>query len=180
VNPETRQDRLAAMNDAWQAAEASEEQSEKKEWENPPDGEYQARVHSFDFHDGKNGLALRTQFELLGPHNAGWKVSTFHPLEDRDRLKWTKQHLSMLGVNAHSLEELESALPSALDKVCDVALRTRKGKDGREWQNLYLNRVVGGVTASESQPVSGEEPPPHDDEDRPKPKDEIPLDDIPF
>jgi len=95
-------------------------------------------------------------------------------------LKWTKQNLSMLGVNAHSLEELESALPSALDKVCDVALRTRKGKDGREWQNLYLNRVVGGVTASESQPVSGEEPPPHEDTDQPKPKDEIPLDDIPF
>lgn len=176
MSPETRQDRLAAMNDAWQQAD-TDDKPEKKEWENPPDGEYQARVHSFDFHDGKNGLALRTQFEIVGPSNAGWKVSTFHPLENPDRLKWTKQHLTMLGVKAHSLEELEAALPSALDKVCDVALKTRKGNDGREWQNVYLNRVMGGVTASASQPVS-DTPPPHEDTDRPKPKDD--LDDIPF
>ena len=177
MTPETRQDRLAAMNDAWQAAEVSEEKSEKKEWENPPDGEYQARVHSFDFHDTKNGLTLRTQFELLGPSNAGWKVSTFHTLEDASRLKWTKQHLLMLGVKAHSLEELESALPSALDKVCDVALKSKQVGD-KTYQNLYLNRVVGGVTASATEPVSSEAPPPHEDEDRPKQKDD--LDDLPF
>ena len=177
MNPETRTDRLAAMNDAWKAADAGgDEKPEKKEWENPPDGEYQARVHSFDFHDGKGGLALRTQFELIGPSNAGWKVSTFHPLENPDRLKWTKRHLLMLGVEAHSLEELEAALPSALDKVCDVALKSKKVGE-TTYQNLYLNRVMGGVKAEPSVPAA-EEPPPHEDADRPKPKDD--LDDIPF
>lgn len=177
MTPEaTRQDRLAAMDDAWKAADA-DDKPEKKEWENPPDGEYQARVHSFDFHDGKSGLALRTQFELLGPSNAGWKVSTFHPLEDTGRLKWTKLHLTQLGVNAHSLSELEAALPQALDQVCDVVLKTRKVGD-KSYQNLYVNRVMNGVTASASEPVSEDAPPPHEDFDRPKPKDD--LDDIPF
>lgn len=178
MNPDTRTDRLAAMDDAWKAADASDDKPEKKEWENPPDGEYQARVHSFDFHDGKSGLALRTQFELVGPSNAGWKVSTFHPLEDTERLKWTKRHLLMLGVEANSLAELEAALPSALDKVCDVALKSKQVGD-KTYQNLYVNRVMNGVTASASQPVSDDAPPPHEDFDRPKPKRDD-LDDIPF
>jgi hypothetical protein len=59
-----------------------------------------------------------------------------------------------------------------------VALKSRQVGD-KTYQNCYINRVVGGVTASASQPAS-EEPPPHEDGDRPKPKDEIPLDDIPF
>lgn len=178
MTPEqTRAERLKAMDGAWQAADADEKQEEAREWENPPDGDYQARVHSFDFHDGKGGLALRTQFELIAPSNAGWKVSTFHPLENPERLKWTKRHLAALGVEAHSLEELEVNLNGALDKVCDVALKTRKGNDGREWQNLYLNRVHQGVTAGP--PGSATEAPPHQDTDRPEPK-LAPLDDIPF
>ena len=177
MTPEaTRQDRLAAMDDAWKAAD-TEDKGESKEWENPPDGEYQARVHSFDFHDGKSGLALRTQFELLGPNNAGWKVSTFHPLEDTGRLKWTKLHLDQLGVNATSLSELEAALPEALDQVCDVVLKTKTANNGKNYQNIYVNKVMRGVTASASEPVT-DAPPPHEDFDRPKPKDD--LDDIPF
>lgn len=176
MNPETRQDRLAAMDDAWKAADATDDKPESKEWENPPDGEYQARVHSFDFHDGKSGLALRTQFELLAPSNAGWKVSTFHPLEDTERLKWTKRHLTQLGVEANSLAELEAALPKALDLVCDVVLKSKKVGD-KTYQNLYVNRVMNGVTATASEPID-DAPPPHEDFDRPKQKDD--LDDIPF
>lgn len=166
-------DRLKAMEGAWAEADAAEDKSDERVYENPPDGEYQARVHSFDFHDGKSGLALRTQFELLAPSNMGWKVSTFHPLEQADRLRWTKSHLKMLGVEAHSFEELEAALPKALDQVCDVVLKTRKANNGKEYQNLYVNRVMNGVTAS------AEEPPPHEDTDQPAPKRDD-LDDIPF
>ena len=177
MTPETRAERLKAMDNAWKAADADEPKEEKREWENPPDGDYQARVHSFDFHDGKGGLALRTQFEIVGPSNMGWKVSTFHPLENPERLKWTKRHLEALGVSAFSLEELEVNLQTALDKVCEVALKTRKGNDGREYQNLYLNRVMEGFTLSSE--GSAEQPPPHSDKDEPAPKG-VPLDDIPF
>lgn len=177
MTPDDTKQRLAAMDEAWKSAEADTDKSEKKEWTNPDDGEYQARVDRFDFHDGKGGLALRTQFELLGPSNAGWKVSTFHPLENPERLKWTKLHLQQLGIEASSLEELEVLLPKALDQVCDVALKTKRANNGKDYQNLYINKVVEGVTASASDPVS-DAPPPHGDFDRPKPKDD--LDDIPF
>lgn len=177
MTPDDKQERLAAMDSAWKSADAGEEKGENKEWTNPPDGEYQARVDRFDFHDGKSGLALRTQFELLGPSNAGWKVSTFHPLEDTERLKWTKLHLHQLGVEAQSLVELEAELPKVLDQVCDVVLKTKQANNGKEYQNLYINKVVEGVTASASESVS-EAPPPHEDFDRPKQKDD--LGDIPF
>jgi hypothetical protein len=177
VTPDTRTERLKAMDSAWKAADADEPKEEKREWENPPDGDYQARVHSFDFHDGKGGLALRTQFEIVGPSNMGWKVSTFHPLENPERLKWTKRHLEALGVVAFSLEELETNLQTALDKVCEVVLKTRKGNDGREYQNLYLNRVMEGITLSPEGRT--EEPPPHTDNDEPAPKRDS-FDDIPF
>ena len=174
-----RAKRLAAMENAWKEADTPKSDGEKKkEYEPIPDGEYQARVDLFDFHESKKdgSLSLRTQFEIIGPTRAGAKVSTFHDLEKPERLKWTRRHVEDLGLSVHSLEELESALPSALDKVCDIALKSKQVGD-KTYQNCYINRVLDGVTASASIPT---EAPPHSDADQPAPKDGAHMDDIPF
>jgi hypothetical protein len=174
-----RKARLAAMEKAWSQADPPKSDGDKKkEYEPLPDGEYQARIELFDFHESKKdgSLSLRTQFEILGPVREGARVSTFHDLEKPERLKWTRRHIEDLGINVHSLEELESALPSALDKVCDLALKSRE-VNGTTYQNVYVNRVLDGVTASASTPS---EAPPHSDADEPAPKEDIHLDEIPF
>lgn len=174
-----RKARLAAMENAWKQADAPKSDSEKKEYEPLPDGEYQGRVELFDFHESKKdgSLSLRTQFEILGPVREGARVSTFHDLEKPERLKWTRLHLEALGINVHSLEELESALPSALDKVADLALKSKQVGD-KTYQNVYVNRVLDGVTATATTPT--EEPPPLTDADQPAPKGDADLDEIPF
>lgn len=176
---EDRKARLAAMEKAWQQADPPKGDGEKKEYEPLPDGEYQARIELFDFHESKKdgSLSLRTQFEVLGPTREGARVSTFHDLEKPERLKWTRLHLEALGINVHSLEELESALPRALDKVCDLALKSKQVGD-KTYQNVYLNRVLEGVTASAT--TATEEPPPHSDADEPAPKGDADMDEIPF
>jgi hypothetical protein len=175
---EDRKARLAAMEKAWKGADAPKADGEKNAYKPIPDGEYQARVDLFTFHESKKdgSLSLRTQFEIIGPDRIGAKVSTFHDLEKPERLKWTRRHIEDLGLNVHSLEELESALPSALDKVCDLALKSRE-VNGKKYQNVYLNRVLNGVTASASTP--SDEAPPHSDADEPAPKRDD-LDEIPF
>jgi hypothetical protein len=175
---EDRKARLAAMESAWKGADAPKSDGAKKEYEPLPDGEYQARIDLFDFHESKKdgSLSLRTQFEIIGPDRIGAKVSTFHDLEKPERLKWTRRHIEDLGLNVHSLEELESALPSALDKVCDLALKSKQVGD-KTYQNVYVNRVLEGVTASA---IGSSEAPPHTDSDAPAPKDDPHLDEIPF
>ena len=175
-----RKARLAAMESAWKGADAPKGDGEKKEYEPIPDGEYQARIELFDFHESKKdgSLSLRTQFEIIAPTRSGARVSTFHDLEKPERLKWTRLHLENLGINVHSLEELEAALPSALDKVADIALKTKTGNNGKDYQNCYITRVLEGVTASAASPSDG--PPPPTDADRPAPKDDPHLDEIPF
>jgi hypothetical protein len=177
-----RKARLAAMESAWNQTEAPSGDRPKKEYEPIPDGEYQARIELFDFHESKKdgSLSLRTQFEIIGPTRDGAKVSCFHDLEKPERLKWTRMHLELLGINVHSFQELEAALPSALDKVAEIALKTRTGNNGTDYQNVYLNRVLEGVTASAQMPRTDDTPPPPTDADQPAPKDDPHLDEIPF
>lgn len=175
-----RKARLAAMEKAWQGAGPPKGDGEKKEYEPIPDGEYQARIELFDFHESKKdgSLSLRTQFEVIAPSREGARVSTFHDLEKPERLKWTRLHLENLGINVHSLEELESALPDALDKVADIALKSKQVGD-KTYQNVYVNRVLEGVTASAVTPTA-EKPPTPTDADQPAPKGGADLDEIPF
>lgn len=176
-----RKARLAAMESAWKQADTPKGDGEKKkEYEPIPDGEYQARIELFDFHESKKdgSLSLRTQFEIIAPTREGARVSTFHDLEKPERMKWTRLHLENLGINVHSLEELESALPDALDKVADIVLKSKQVGD-KTYQNCYVNRVLDGVTASASTPRT-DTPPPPTDADRPAPKGDADMDSIPF
>lgn len=139
-------ERLADQEKKWEQAEAADRSG------SIPDGEYQATVARFDFHESKKDgtLRLQTEFEILSPAEfEGRKISTFHALEGEIRqLGWTKSHLEMLGVeNINPLADLEDRLPEALDKVCDIAVRTRT-VGGKSYTNVYLNRVLDGVKAS--------------------------------
>jgi hypothetical protein len=155
-------DRLNKMDADWDSTQNSTNGT--KEYDPIPDGQYQARVRRFDFHESKKdgNLLLRTEFEIVAPTNEGRVISSFHDLENPERLGYAKNHLLLLGVEVERLSEVENALPAALDKVCEIAVKSRQVGD-RQYQNVYLNKVLDGVKAEAS-----------------KPKSPADLDDIPF
>jgi hypothetical protein len=155
-------DRLNKMDADWDSTQNSTNGT--KEYDPIPDGQYQARVRRFDFHESKKdgNLLLRTEFEIVAPTNEGRVISSFHDLENPERLGYAKNHLLLLGVEVERLSEVENALPAALDKVCEIAVKSRQVGD-RTYQNVYLNKVLEGVKAEAS-----------------KPKSPADLDDIPF
>lgn len=108
----------------------------------PPDGDYQVVIDRFDFiESNKNGrLYLKTIGTVaVGPHK-GRQVSTLHDLEDPDRLKYLKRHLSTMEVEPVSLRHLEASLAGALDVPFLVAIKTTS--DG--YRNVYFNQKLGG------------------------------------
>lgn len=151
--------RLADLDTDWSKSESNG----SKDYDPVPDGQYQARIRRFDFHESKKdgNLLLRTEFEIIAPTNEGRVVSSFHDLENPERLGYAKNHLLLMGVEVERLSEIEAALPAALDQVCEIAVKSRQVGE-KTYQNIYLNKVLKDVKAGESQPRSDDRPPPLD------------------
>lgn len=151
-------DRLAAMDDQYESAEA------RTGGALVPDGEYEAVLERFDFWDpsakGKEGgLKLVTELSVTDGEYAGVAApSVWHELEDPDRIGWTKGYLQMLGLEGIRLSQLESAL-EPLAGATKVAIRVvTKG----QYRNTYINEVIGkpgeaDLTGAPTAPAAEEE-----------------------
>lgn len=151
--------RLEDLDADWKAT-GTNGSNEKSEYEPVPDGTYQARVKSFDIFEGKHDgdVTLRTEFEIITGDRSGRSVSTFHNLENPDRLPYAKSHLAMLGIELEKLSEIQDKLDPALDSVCEIAVKSKEGTsrsgERRTYTNVYLNKVLADVKAGGSEPKS--------------------------
>lgn len=139
-------DRLAGLNTDWQDAKTF-----NKVW--PPDGDYQALVHRFDFFEGgaANHAFLKTELEVQ--HDDEWQgtsVETIHDLEDPDRLGFLKQHLHVLGLDLDDFSQLEVRLSEVLDVPVQIRIKTsdKKNSDGEHYRNVFVNERLGGPVRS--------------------------------
>lgn len=140
--------RLAAMQEAFNDAPTDSGSIT----ELPPDGEYQALVKSFDVFESKAGdLYLKTVLEVAFDREyAGREAPTIHSLDDPDRIKFLKTHLSRLGADVENLDMREvrpgsELLTSLLDVPVAIAVRTSSKTDanGVPYRNVYLNERLG-------------------------------------
>lgn len=122
----------------------------------PPDGDYQVVIDGFEFIESQKNLRLYLKTigtVATGPHK-GRRVSTLHDLEDPDRLKYLKKHLSTLEVEPVSLRHLEAELAGALDVPFLVAVKTNG-----EYRNVYFNQKLGGpIRESDVTPPAAQQP----------------------
>lgn len=130
----------------------------------PPDDNYQAVVDRFDFLEWPTGLFLKTEMRIHGGDYDGMHVETIHAMEDPDRMEFLKKHLQALGAMPERLSDIEKVLPSALDAVVDVTVKTsdRTNAEGQPYRNLYVNKVIRSMVSdigpSAYDPVDDPEP----------------------
>lgn len=146
-------DRLSRMDDAWGKAQVDSRGL-------PPDGDYQAMIDRFDFIDSSNGLLLKTELHITQGDYEGMRCSTIHNLEQSDRLEPAKRHLAALNALPQKLSDLERVLPSALDALVEVTVKTAAKTDehGNHYRNLYVNKVLAHSGHVASDVPSGFEP----------------------
>jgi hypothetical protein len=106
--------RLAAMAGSWADAPADTGSI----YTPPPDGEYQALIHEFDFIEQKDpphAVFLKVTFQVDNdPEFSGRRVDTLFSLEDPERIKWLKSFLARLGVDVEQTPITEVRPGSAL------------------------------------------------------------------
>lgn len=128
------QERLRRMDGAYDQAQVPTNEANQV-----PDGEYHAVVDRFDFIEVDNRLKLLTEMSVAVGTHAGAKLTTWHDLEDPERIAYTKKHLAVLECEPPSLAQLEDVLKDALDAPVRVAVKT----SAKGYKNVYVNQRLG-------------------------------------
>ena len=157
-------DILGGMDDAWGDTEPAGGGGM------PPDGVYRARVDRFEFTNSKQDGALQLKTELVIESGGyeGSRVSTWHDLQDPERLSWLKGHLLNMGLELERLSELQQSLPAVLDTPVEIRIRTtvkRVNGEERRYTNVYVNKRLGDppAPATTNERVGTAAPDPDDD-----------------
>lgn len=153
------QERLAAMDDAFESAPADG----GSKYDLPPDGTYRGQVKRFDFPllEGEKVLYLKTEIVVTQPEEfAGREVSTIHNLENPDRLSWVKKHLTILGYQG-TLSELPVKLGETVGRGVEFVIKTgtKTDSDGNPYRNVYINKSFSRQESDVSADASDFSPP---------------------
>ena len=124
------------LEQMWGAATTESRQT--GEFENLPDGKYQAKIESIRFgHTKEKGLPMFSWDLILVSSHAGRHIFHNRVMSSADNVKYAKQDFTNVGLHANSINELTDKLDEILDAVIEIQLKT-KG----QYQNCYINKVV--------------------------------------
>jgi len=127
---------MQELEQMWGAAETKKPQA--GEFENLPDGKYQARIDSIRFgHTKETAKPMFSWDMVLVSSHAGRHIFHNRVMASADNVKWAKQDFANLDLQAESINELTDKLDEILDAIIEIQLKT-KG----QYQNCYINKVV--------------------------------------
>jgi hypothetical protein len=116
-----------------------------QEFSELPDGRYQAEITESRVEHAKSSGRLQwaLTFKIIAPGEfAGrykWKTSG---LDNEERLEFVKKDLVRLGSHLEKISELPSVCPDFIGAVVEIGLKTKTGKDGNEYQNVFINGLI--------------------------------------
>lgn len=123
------------------------EQAEEVGFTELPDGKYQARIERAAIEPNKKTGELMLVWELVivtGDYE-GKTVRKLNTIRN-ETLSFIKTDFSRLNVQIEKFSKLESYLPEVLDLIVNIELKHGKANaEGKSYQNIYLNKVVGRV-----------------------------------
>lgn len=111
-----------------------------------PDGTYSVRLDRAEVKQNRRGepmvsLGFRV---VAGEYRDRWVWKHQTVSADETRLSFLKRDLAFLGVNiARGIEDLPGELETAIGVELTVDLKTKRGNDGQDRQNSWLNPPEG-------------------------------------
>lgn len=130
---------LAAFDQAFAEAEV-----EERDFEEIPDGKYQAAIERVELTRTKEQGTpmLKWTLRVSGPAFAGRLLWRNNVLATPENVKWLKNDLHVCGLALGKLSDL----PAHLDRLLDIKLEITKRTRG-EFSNIYFNRLIAKADA---------------------------------
>ena len=134
---------LEQFRAAWNSAEVKD----AGEYTPPPDGKYQVSIDEIRFENAKTSgrLQLAWVLKVVAPDaHKNRKVFHYRGLDKPEAVEWMKQDLFNCGLDVDEIgiTDLPNVLPKLLDRIIEVTLKTKKGRDGTDFQNCYINKLL--------------------------------------
>ncbi len=132
-------EQLAEFEGVWKSAD-----TESKEFENLPDGKYQAVIDECRFEQSKASgrWQLAWVLKVVAPGEyANRKIFNYMGLNNDIGIQIVKRSIYKCGLQVEDPKDLPGQLPYLLDRVIKVTLKTNK-KNGSEFQNMYVDDLI--------------------------------------
>jgi len=129
---------LKEFDSAWREAVVEDE------FKNLPDGKYQVSIDEIRFENAKKSgrLQLAWVLTVISPQeNKGRKIFHYRGLDNEESVKWMKKEMFICGLDSPNISDLPDKLPSILDSIIEVTLKTKKTANG-EFQNCFINKLL--------------------------------------
>lgn len=146
---------LEAYDEHWKGIEVQD----APEFGGLPDGRYQVEVDQARVeHSQRSGRPQLTLiFKVISGEYAGRYTGKFTGLDTDMGREIAKNDLHRLGLDIDKLSGLPQVTPMLIGVTAEIGLQTKPGKDGNEYQNTYINKLI------EVDAGNYIEPPPVDD-----------------
>ncbi|MBI5787822.1 MAG: DUF669 domain-containing protein [Candidatus Schekmanbacteria bacterium] len=117
--------------------------AEKKEFDQVPNGRYQAKIDKVHLERAKSTKATMLKWELviISGQYQNRRLFRNNMLATKENISWLKTDLATAGVVLVKNSDLPKRLNELLDVVLEVSVRNRKEGD-KEYQNVYLNKKL--------------------------------------
>jgi len=112
---------------------------EERDFDNVPDGKYQAVVDRVELTTAKSTdkPMLKWTLKIIAPHHVGRLLWRNNMIASPENIKWLKTDLHTCGLTIKKLSKLPDNLEKLLDTKIEVTVRTRGDS-----QNIYFNRLI--------------------------------------
>lgn len=150
------------IDNRWQSSKTPEAKEARGDFEEVPDGSYSCVVERAEWRKSKAGKEYLSMALVVdsGPHEGRW-IWRRNMLGSQENMTFLKKDLSTCGVAMpERLRDLK--LESLLDLMVRATKKTTL-KDGREYDNIYLDRLISEVKGDTKKPIAKE----YDDDDIP-------------
>ncbi len=116
-------------------------------FDNLPDGKYQVSIEEVRLENAKKSgrLQLAWVLTVMNGDYAGRKVFHYRGLDREESAGWMKREIYACGLEVESILDLPDMLPELLDRVVEITLKTKRGSDGEDYQNCFINKLLEAV-----------------------------------
>lgn len=129
------------------------ETAEAPEYDEVPDGKYQARIESVKLESSQKGdPMIKFDLEVMSGAQAGRHIFK-NSVITQASIPYVKGDLKTLGLELSKFSELSGRLEELLDVTLEVTKRTRG-----DYTNVYFNRRIRLAAASSGEAAAGDMP----------------------